>query len=68
MKVIQGIEVDAKRFKVTPCINKQHNLEVMKYIKGEKYLEAEVGKYVYAVRVITCHGTTGIQNKRTLDQ
>ena len=29
---------------------KQSNLEVLKYIKGGKYPEAEVGKYVYAVR------------------
>ena len=29
---------------------KQPNLGVLKYIKGGKYSDAEVGKYVYAVR------------------
>ena len=29
---------------------KQYNLEVLKYIKGGKYPEVEVGQYVYAVR------------------
>ena len=30
--------------------SKEPNLGVLKYIKGGKYLNAEVGKYVYAVR------------------
>ena len=42
--------------KYTTTRSKQHhgkekpNLEVAKYIKGGKYPEAEVGKYVYEVR------------------
>ena len=68
MKVIHDIEGDSNKVKITLFKIKQNNLEVMEYIKGVKYPKAEVGKYVYAVRVITCHGTTGIQNKRTLDQ
>ena len=30
--------------------SKQLNLDVLKYIKGKKYPEAEVGKYVYILR------------------
>ena len=47
MKVIHGIEGDDNKFKITPCKIKQPNLEVINYIKGGKYPEAEVGKYVY---------------------
>ena len=50
VKVIHRIELDAKKVKIAPWKIKQPNLEVIKYIKGGKYPEAEVGKYVYAVR------------------
>ena len=50
MKVIPGIEGYAKKVRISPWKSKQPNLEVMKYIKGRKYPEAEFGKYVYAVR------------------
>ena len=49
-KVIHGIEGDAYKVKIAPRKSKQHNLEVLKYIKGGKYPEAEVGKYLYAFR------------------
>ena len=49
-KVIHDIEVDANKVKLAPWKIKQPNLEVMKYIKGEKYPKAEVGKNIYAVR------------------
>ena len=44
------IEVDVKKFKITQWKSKQPNLEVLNYIKGGKYLDIEVGKYIYAVR------------------
>ena len=50
MKVIHGIEGDANKIKIAPCKSKQPKLEVMRYTKGGKYPEAEVGKYVYSVR------------------
>ena len=37
MKVIHGIEGDAKKFKISPWKSKQPNLEVPKYIQGGKY-------------------------------
>ena len=49
MKVIHIFEVDANKVKISPWKSKQHNLEVLKYIRGVKYLEAEVGKYVFVV-------------------
>ena len=49
-KVIHGIEGDAYKVKIAPRKSKQPNLEVLKYIKGGKYPEAEVGKYLYAFR------------------
>ena len=52
MKVIHIIEGDANQVKISPWKIKQPNLEVMKYIKGGKYPDAEVVKYVYAVREI----------------
>ena len=50
MKVIHGIEGDSNNVKISPFKSKQTNLEFLKYIKGEKYPDEEVGKYVYAVR------------------
>ena len=50
MKVIHGIEGYANRVKIAPWKSKQPNLEVLKYTKGGKYPESEVGKYVYVVR------------------
>ena len=50
MKLIYGIEGYANMFKRSPQKNKQPNIYFLKYIKGIKYREAEVGKYVYAVR------------------
>ena len=50
MKVIHGIEGDANNVSISPWKIKQPNLDILKYIKGEKYPDAEVGKYVYAVR------------------
>ena len=50
MKVIHGIEGDAKKVKISPWKSKQHNLEFMRYTKGGKYPEGEVGKYIYAIR------------------
>ena len=49
-KVIHGVEGDANKVKMTPWKSKQHYLEVLKYIKGGKYPNAEVGKYLYDVR------------------
>ena len=46
MKVIHGIEGDSNRVKISPWKSKQPNLEVLKYIKGGKNTEVEVGKYV----------------------
>ena len=37
LKVIHGIEGDAKKVKIAPCKIKQSNLEVLKYIKGGEY-------------------------------
>ena len=48
MKVIHGIEGDVNKIKIAPWKIKQPNLEVLKYIKGGKYPEAEVEKYVYS--------------------
>ena len=50
MKVKYGIEGDTNKVKIAPWKSKQPNLEFLKYIKGGKYPEAEVGKYVYTVR------------------
>ena len=50
MKVIHGIEGDSNNVKISPCKIKQPNLDVLKYIKGDKYPEGEVGKYIYDVR------------------
>ena len=50
MKVIHGIEGDNNKVKILPCKINQPDLDVLKYIKGGKYHEAEVGKYVYATR------------------
>ena len=36
MKLIHGIEGDTTKFKISPCESNQPNLEVIKYIKGEK--------------------------------
>ena len=44
MKAIHIIEVDANKVKIAPRKSKQPNLEVLNYIKGEKYDKAEVGK------------------------
>ena len=49
MKVIHGSEGYASKVKTAPWRSKQPNMYVLKYIKGGKYPEAEVGKYVYAV-------------------
>ena len=49
-KVIHGIEGDSNKVKTEPWKSKQPNLEVLKYIKGGKYPEIEVEKYVYAVK------------------
>ena len=45
MKVINFIEVDANKVKIYPWKSKQPNLEVLKYIKGGKHPEVEVGEY-----------------------
>ena len=50
MKLIHGIEVDSNKVKIAPCKIKQPNLEDMRYIKGSKCPETEVGKYIYAIR------------------
>ena len=50
MKVINCIKVDSNKVKIASRKSKQPNLEVLKYIKGGKYPEAEVGKYTYAFR------------------
>ena len=50
MKVIHSIEVDSNKLKIAPWKIKQPNLEFLNFIKGGKYPEAEVGKYVYAIR------------------
>ena len=52
MKVIHGIEGDAKNVKMSPWKIKQPNLEVLNYIKGGNYPKEEVGKYLYAVREV----------------
>ena len=44
MKVIHGIEEDTNKVKIAAWKIKQPNLEVLNYIKGGKYPEAEVGK------------------------
>ena len=44
IKVIHCIEGDANNFEMAPCKSKQPNLEVLNYIKGGKYPEAEFGK------------------------
>ena len=49
IKLIHDIEGDVNKIKIAPWKIKQPNLEVLKYIKGEKYPKEEVGKYVYAV-------------------
>ena len=49
MKLIHGIEGYANKVKIEQLKSKLPNLGVLKYIKGEKYLDAEVGKYVYSV-------------------
>ena len=48
-KVIHGVEGDANKFNMAPWKSKQHYLEVLKYIKGGEYPNAEVGKYLYDV-------------------
>ena len=50
MKVIHFIEGDINKVKISPWKINQTNLDILKYIKGGKYPEAEFGKYVYAVR------------------
>ena len=50
MKLIHVIEVYANKVKIAQWKRKKTNLEVMKYTKDRKYPEAEVGKYVFAVR------------------
>ena len=44
MKVIHGIEGDSNKVKIAPWKNKQPYLDVLKYIKGWKCPNAEVGK------------------------
>ena len=50
MKVINYIEGGANKVKIVLLKIKQPSLDVMTYIKGGKYPEEEVGKYVYSVR------------------
>ena len=50
LKIIHRIEGASKKVKITPRKSNPPNLDVLKYIKGGKYPEAEVGKCVYAVR------------------
>ena len=52
IKLIHDIEGDVNKIKIAPWKIKQPNLEVLKYIKGEKYPEAEVGKYIHAIRAV----------------
>ena len=49
IKVIHVIEENANKVKIAPQKIKQPSLEVLKYINGVKYPEAEVGKHAYAV-------------------
>ena len=44
MKAIHIIEVYSNKFKIALRKSKQPNLEVVNYIKGEKYDKSEVGK------------------------
>ena len=48
MKLIHGIEGYFNKVKIAPWKIKQPNLEVLSYIKGGKYPEAEVEKYLYS--------------------
>ena len=48
-KVIHDIEGYYEKVKIARWKSKQFNLEVLKYIKGGKYPEVEVSKYIYAV-------------------
>ena len=50
MKLIHDIRVNANKFKIAPWKRKKPKLEVLKYIKGYKYPEVEVDKYLYTVR------------------
>ena len=47
IKVIHGIKGDSNKVKIAPRKSKQPNLEVLKYIKGGKYSEEEVGKKMH---------------------
>ena len=74
MKLIHCIKVDANKVKIVPWKSKQPNLEFMKYIKGGKYPNVEIGKFVYAVRevqyisVIQCVGIQlSVYHGMTLD-
>ena len=49
-EVIHDIEGYTNEVKIAPWKSKLPNLEVLKYTKGGKYPDSEVGKYVYAVR------------------
>ena len=49
MKVIYGIEINSNKVKIAPWKIKRPNLDVLKYIKGSKYPEAEIVKYLYSV-------------------
>ena len=44
MEVIHGIEVNSNKVKISPWKIKQDNLDIIKYIKGGKFSEAELGK------------------------
>ena len=50
IKLIYVIEGYANNIISAPWKSKKTNLGVLNYIRGGKYPEAEVGKYVYAVR------------------
>ena len=49
-KLIHGIKGDVNKVKIVPWKIKQPNIDFLKYIKGGKYPEVEVGKYIYVVR------------------
>ena len=54
IKVTRGIEGDVNKVKISSLKTKSPNLDVLNYIKGGKYPEAEVGKYIYSVRYRRC--------------
>ena len=52
LTVIHGITGNANKSKISPCKRKKPNVEVLDYIKGGKYPEAEFSKYIYAIKEV----------------